>query len=116
MTYVYNTQWYGYQDMEFDTNSLTTLQKLTVNRNPTSDEEVSNQNHIDNELNKNTFSRFSHSLQNYLKISVGNDVYNLTKNHRIQFTDTTVTKYPNHEGVFLQQRIRKCSDENNNGK
>ena len=52
---------------------LTNLDSITINRNPTSDNEVSNKKHIDNELDKNTIVRFNQTLENYLKVSVGKD-------------------------------------------
>ena len=63
-----------------------------MNRNPTSDNEVSNKNYIDDKLDKNTIVRFNQTLKNCLKISVGIDTYNLNKNDKIQITDTTVQK------------------------
>ena len=35
--------------------------------------------YIFDELDKNTIVRFNQTLENYLKVSVGNDIYNLTK-------------------------------------
>ena len=40
--------------------------------------EPSNKVYIDDELDKNAILRFNQSLDNHLKVSVGNDVYNLT--------------------------------------
>ena len=37
-----------------------------------------NKKYIDDELDKNTIVRFNQTLQNYLKVSVGNDMYSLT--------------------------------------
>ena len=69
----------------------------------TSDNELSTKKDIDDELDENTILRFNQTLQNYLKVSVGNDMYNLTKYHKIQITDTTIIKYPNSGGYLLQQ-------------
>ena len=66
------------QDKDFNDNKLTNLDFITINRNPTSDKEVSNKNYMDDELDKNTIVRFDQTLQNYLKVSVGNNTYNLT--------------------------------------
>ena len=67
------------QDNEFDNNKLTNLDSVTVNRNPNLDNELANKKYIDDELDKNTVLRFNQTLQNYLKVSVGKDTYNLTK-------------------------------------
>ena len=67
------------QENDFNDNILTDLDSITVKRNPVSDNEVSNKKFVDNELDKNVILRFNQSFQNYLKISIGNDTYNLTK-------------------------------------
>ena len=107
---------FNYQDNEFDINKLTNLDSVTVNRYPNLDNELANKNHIDDEIDKNTVLRFNQTLQNYLKVSVGNDTYNLTNYDKIQITDTTIIKYPNTGGYLLQNWIIRCNDKNNNGK
>ena len=67
------------QDNNLNDRKLTNIDSITVNRNPTSDNELSNKKYIDDELDKNTILRFNQTLENYLKVSVGNDTYNLTK-------------------------------------
>ena len=67
------------QDKDFNDNILTNIDSIAVNRNPTSDDEVSNKKYIDDELDKNTILRFNQTQQNHLKVPVGNDIYNLTK-------------------------------------
>ena len=81
------------QDNDLNDKKLTNLDSITINRNPTSDNEVSNKKYV--ELDKNTILRFNQTLQNYLKVSVGNDTSNLTKYNKIQLTDTTVMKAGN---------------------
>ena len=49
-------------------------------------------------------------------MSVGDDIYNLTKYDKIQITDTTINKYPNTGGYLLQNWVIQCNDINNNGK
>ena len=73
----------------------TNLDSITVNRNPSSDNELANKKYIDDELDKNSFLRFNQTLENYLKISVGTDTYNLTKYDKIQLIDVTEIRYPN---------------------
>ena len=53
------------------------------------------------------------TLQNYLKVSVGNDTYNLTKYDKIQITDTTVIKVGNSGGYLLPRWKIVCNDKNN---
>ena len=83
------------QDNDFNDNKLTNTDSITINRNPTSDNEVINKKHIDDELDKNTILRFNQTLQNYFKVSVGNDTYNLAKNDRIHLMDITEIRSPN---------------------
>ena len=49
-----------------------------------------------------TLGRFNQILQNYLKVSVGNDTYNLTKCSKISVTDVTEIKFPNNGNALLQ--------------
>ena len=51
------------QDNDFNDKKLTNIDSITVNRNPTSDNEVANKKYIDDELNNNTIVRFNQSFQ-----------------------------------------------------
>ena len=104
------------QDNNFNDNKLTNLDSITINRNPTSDNEVSNKKYIDDELNKNTIVRFNQTLQNYLKVSIGNDLYNFAKNDKIQITDITDFRSGNIGQGVLQKWNIIANDINNNGK
>ena len=101
------------QNNEFDNNKLTNLDSVTVNRNPNLDNQLANKKYIDDELDKNTVLRFNQTLQDYLKVSVGNDTYNLTKYDKVQITDTTEMKYPNIGSDLLQKWNIKCNNKNN---
>ena len=52
------------QENDLNDNKLTNLDSITINRDPTSDNEVSNKRYIDNEIDKNTIVRFSQTLMN----------------------------------------------------
>ena len=104
------------QDNNLNDNKLTNINSITINNNPTDDNHVSNKKYIDDELNKNTIVRFNQTLQNYLKVSVGNDIYNLTKYDKIQITDTTIIRSPNEGKYLLQKWNIIYSDKNGNGK
>ena len=104
------------QDNNFNDNKLLNINSITINNNPTDDNHVSNKKYIDDQLDKNTIVRFNQTLENYLKVSIGNDTYNLTKYNKIQITDTTIIKYPNNGGYLLQNWNIRCNDKNNNGK
>ena len=67
------------QDNDLNDNKSPNIDSITVNRNPTSDNELTKKLYVDNELDKDTVIRFNQTLENYLKISVGNGTYNLTK-------------------------------------
>ena len=104
------------QDNDFNDYKLTNIDSITINRNPTLDNQVSNKKYIDNELDKNTIVRFNQTLQNYLKVPVGSEIYYLTKYDKIQLTDTTIIKYPSSGGYLPQNWLIKCNDKNNAGK
>ena len=61
------------QDNDLNDNKLLNINSITVNNKPIHDNHVSNKKYIDDELDKNTILRFNQTLQNYLKVSVGND-------------------------------------------
>ena len=100
-------------DTEFDNNKLSNLDSITVNRDPNLENELSNKKYADNSIAEGTLLRFNQTLENYLKVSVGNDTYNLTKYNKIQITDTTEMRYPNIGGDLLQKWIIKCNNKNN---
>ena len=101
------------QDNEFDNNKLTNLDSIRVNRNPNLDNELANKKYIDDELYKNTVLRFNETLEKYLKVSVGNDTYNLTKYDEVQITDTTEIKFSNIRSDLLQKWNIKCNNKIN---
>ena len=101
------------QDNEFDKNKLTNLDSITVNRDPNLDNELSNKKYVDNSIGEGTLLRFNQTLENYLKVSVGNDTYNLTKYNKIQIIDMTEIKYPNIGSDLLQKWNINCNNKNN---
>ena len=101
------------QDNNLNDNNLTILDSVVVNRKPSSDNELANKKYIDDQLDKNTFVRFSQTLQNYPKVSVGNDEYNPTKYNKIQLTDVTEIRYPSSGNDLLQKW--KIINNNKNG-
>ena len=60
-----------------------------------------------------TLVRFNQTLQNYLKVSVGNDTYNLTKYNKISITDITEIKFPNSGNALLRKWKIYCNNKNN---
>ena len=104
------------QDKYFNDNKLTNINSITFNRNPTTDNEVSNKKYIGDDLDKNTILRFDQTLENYLKVSVGNDTYNLTKFNKINITDETKMRSPNSGQSLLQKWILKCVNKISNAK
>ena len=104
------------QDNDFNDNKITNLDSVQVNRNPSSDNELANKEYIDDSIREGILLRFNQTLQNYLKVSVGNDMYNLFKYDKIQLTDTTVMKAGNTGGYLLPYWKTICNDKNNSGK
>ena len=92
------------------------IDSATFKTNNSSDNEVANKKNIDNELDKDTVLGFDQTLENYLKVTVGNDTYNPTKVDKKQIRDTTNIKCPNTGGFLLQSWVIKCVGKINNGK
>ena len=57
------------QDNDFNDNKLINIDSFQVNRNPISDNEVSNKKYIDDSIAEGTLVRFNQTLTNYLKVS-----------------------------------------------
>ena len=104
------------QSNDFNDKIILNVRSIQINDDPSNDNDVSNKKYIDDELDKDTNLRFNQTLQTYLKVSVGNDTYNLTKYDKIQLTDTTVMKSGNTGGYLLPYWKIICNDKNGNGK
>ena len=104
------------QDNGFNDNKLTNIDSVTVNRDLTSDKQLVNRKCLDYELDKKTILRFNKRLENYLKVSFGNDTFNLTKHNKIQLTDTTIIRNGKSGSYLLPSWRIFCNDKNNNGK
>ena len=91
------------QDNEFDNNKFTNLISVTVNRIFISDNELSTKKYIDDSIVEGTLLRFIQTLENYLRVSVGNDTYNMTKKDKLQITDTTETIFSKTGSDLLQK-------------
>ena len=104
------------QDNDLNDKKLTNIDSIQVNRNPSLYYELANKKYIDDSIAENTLIRFNQTLTNYLKVSVGNDIYHLTKYNKYSLTDITRMISPN-SGLYLMQRwIIECKDRNSNGK
>ena len=104
------------QDSDFNDNKIINLDSITVYRKFSSDNEVANKKYIDDSIEESTILRFNQTLENYFRISVGNDTYNLTKYIKIQLTDTKIMK-TGSSGAYLQPYWKVlCNDKNKNGK
>ena len=104
------------QDNDFNDNKLTNINSITINNEPSEDKHVSNKKYVDDQLDKNTIVRFNQTLQNYLKVTVGNDIYHLTKYNKYYLTDITEMVAPNIGSSLLNRWIMECRDKNNHGK
>ena len=100
------------QENNLKDNKLLNLDSISVNRKPSSDNELSNKKYVDDSIGEGTLLRFYQTLQNYLKVSVGNDTYNLSKYDKLQITDTTEMRYPNIGSDLLQKWNIKCNNKN----
>ena len=99
------------QDNDLIDNKLTNLDSIQVNRNPSLDNELVNKNYVDDSIGEGTLLRFNQTLQNYLKVCVGNATYNLTKYDKILME--YVTKVPNRGSQLLQKWNIYCKNKIN---
>ena len=104
------------QDKDLNDDKLTNLDSVCVNREPTSDNELSNKKYVADSVGEETILRFNQTLSDFLKVSVGDDTYNFTKYDKMQPTNTTIIEAPKTGGYLLQQWDIKCNDKNNKGK
>ena len=79
---------------------LTNAHSFIVNRDLSSNIELANKNHVGDSKGDGNNLRFNETLDNFSKVSVGNDTYNITKHDIIQVTDRTIFKSGN-SGVCL---------------
>ena len=117
------------QDNDFNNNNLTNINSITLNNQAVNDNQVITKAYVDqfhqeNERSRrdvgldfydesSTLVRFNQTLQNYLKVSVGNDIYNLTKYNKISITDITEIKLLNSGDALLQKWKIYCNNKNN---
>ena len=66
------------QDNSFNEYILTKLDSFSNIRNTTSDNELAINKSVVDSLGSDNNLRFNQTLENYLKVSVENDVFNLT--------------------------------------
>ena len=104
------------QDNDFNDNKLTNINSITINNNPADNDHVSNKKYVDDLIGEGTLLRFNQTVQKYLKVSVGGDIYHLTKYNKIKLTNETVLRYPNAGSYLLPLWRIVCSDRNGNGK
>ena len=106
------------QYSDLNDNKLKNLDSIAVIRNPSEDNEVSNKGYVDDSVGEGTIVRFNQTLENYLKVSVGNDTYNLTKYDKIQIIDITfiIKSKSKTGGYVLPPWNVYCIVKNGNGK
>ena len=89
------------QDDDFNDNKLININSITVKRNPTSDNEVSNKKYVDDSIGEDTILKFNQTSEYYLKVPVENDTDNLTKYDEIQIIDITFFRNSETGGYVL---------------
>ena len=106
------------QDNDLNDKKLIKLDSVKINREPNLDYEVANKKYVGDSIGggNNNVLKFNQTLENYLKVSVGNNTYNLTKYDKIQITDLTVMRVGNGGAVILPLWKIICNNKNNNGK
>ena len=90
------------------------MDSITVNRNPSSDNALAKKNSLDDSLGGNSTLSFNQTLENCIKVSVGSDVYNLSKHDKKQIMDTTISK-TGKSGTDILPYWKIVSNEENLG-
>ena len=99
------------QDNDFTDNKLININSITINNNPTDDNQVSNKKYIDDELDKNTIVRLNDdSNDRYLQAHINNTAYNLQIYNKTQIIDTTKLLFPNTGTDLLQNWKIICNN------
>ena len=68
------------------------MDSIIVNGNPSSDNALAKKNNLDDSLGGNNTLSFNQTLENCIRVSVGSDVYNLSKHDKNQIMVTTISK------------------------
>ena len=104
------------QGIEINDNNLIEINSISENIYPISAKQTADTKYVDDNIANGRLVRFNAALEKFSKVTIGDTVYNLTKNNTEPITDTTVILYPNTGGYLLQQRNIKCNDKTNSGK
>ena len=104
------------QGNDLNEKKLTNLDGVSGQRNHISNIESANKKYVDQSLGSSNILIFNQTLQNYLKVSVGNDLYYPSKYDKLQITDTREFKFPNIGRDFFQKWNNKSKDKNNDSK
>ena len=91
------------QDNDLNDKKLTIVNCLTNNQNPTSENQVVNKKYVDDSIGDGNVLKFNQTLENYLKVSVGNVIFDLMKYNKIQINDITEIRSPNTGNSVLQK-------------
>ena len=82
---------------------------VTVKKNPSSDRELVIKNYTDVSIGEGAIVRIIQTLENYSKVSVEINTFNLVDYDIMQFIDTTGIKYPNSGSNLLQKNSIKSN-------
>ena len=74
---------------------------------------MANKKYVDDSIEDDNILKFNRALQNCVKVSVGNNLYNLTKFYKVQISYKTIIKAPDNGGYLLQYWNIKCNGTKN---
>ena len=104
------------QNNDFNDNKLTNINSITINKNPTNNNHVTNKKYIDDALDKNTIVRLNdNSNDRYLQVRINNTSYNLQIYNKTQIIDTTKILFPNTGHDLLQNWKIVVNNKNGEG-
>ena len=100
----------NYHDKYFNNKNFTISDIITNNRNPSTDEEFVERKYFVIALGEGTIPKLNHTLENYLRVSVGDSVFIFKTYNGEQILDTRTFENPFSGGYLLPVWNIECRD------
>ena len=102
------------QDNNFNNNIISNIQSIEINNDPTNNKHGINKKYLDDKLDNDTIIRLNDNSNNeYLKVQINNNFYNLQIHNKIQITDVTKILFPNTGHDLLPKWRIVCNNRFN---
>ena len=102
------------QNNNFNNNIISNIQSIEINNDPTNNKHGINKKYLDDKLDNDTIIRLNDNSHNeYLKVQINNNFYNLQIHNKIQITDVTKILFPNTGHDLLPKWRIVCNNRFN---